>query len=170
MNNTKDSPSTRKHLACRNAHSHIIDPRPGKYGLHTPVDENGNFLDSRTKQDTQDQCDINSIIKKYDKHQIITHVNNTKAQYGDFTIRNEYKENMEMCVQAQQSFDELPSQVRKQFHNDPGEFIEFVTNPKNLTEMVKLGLARAPRKPYKAKPKEKVTETPKKEETPSEEA
>jgi len=83
------------------------------------------------------------VLKQYDKTGLITHVNRAKAQYGDFTQVNEYQESLNIVIRAQNAFDELPSDVRKKFHNDPGEFLEFATNPDNQQEMVTLGLARA---------------------------
>lgn len=99
--------------------------------------------DSLVEQCHKDDCDIVRILKKYDKTGLITHVNNMKAEYGDFTSINEYQESLNLVLKAQNSFNELPSELRKKFSNDPGQFMEFVTNPDNLDEMVKMGLANA---------------------------
>lgn len=108
------------------------------------LDENENQLIGRTEQHHKASCDVNNILRKYDKTGLITHVNRSAASYGDFTEVNEYKVNLNMVMAAQDSFDELPSSIRKRFANDPGEFFEFVTNPANADEMVKLGLANPP--------------------------
>jgi hypothetical protein len=42
---------------------------------------------------------------------------------------------------------QLPSDIRAKFDNDPGEFFEFCTDPKNADEMVQLGLREAPPSP-----------------------
>ena len=101
--------------------------------------------ETRTKQEFKTQCDINCVIKNYDKTGLITHVNNAKAQYGDFTAVNEYQEALNIVVDSQAAFAELPSEIRKRFNNDPGKFLEFVTDPKNIDEMVELGLAQRPK-------------------------
>jgi phage internal scaffolding protein len=98
--------------------------------------------ESVVQQAFKDECDVNRILKKYDKTGIITHVARAQAQYGDFTQVNEYQVALNTVIQAQASFEELPSSVRKKFGNDPGAFIEFVTNPANADEMVTLGLAQ----------------------------
>lgn len=96
------------------------------------------------EQHHKQACDVNNILKQYDKTGLLTHVNNTQAHYGDFTEINEYQTSLNMVIEAQNSFMELPSAIRKRFGNDPGLFIEFVTNPENASEMVEMGLSNAP--------------------------
>lgn len=110
-------------------------------------DEEGNRQPAMTEQCHKKECDIGHILKKYDKTGLLTHVNNTKAEYGDFTEVGDYKESLNKIIKAQDSFMELPSEIRKKFGNDPGNYIEFVTNPNNKEEMIDLGLAiREPKK------------------------
>ena len=106
-----------------------------------------------TEQHHKQDCDINYILKKYDRTGLITHVNTATAQYGDYTEVNEYQESLNMVIAAQASFMELPSEIRKRFGNDPGSFFEFATNPENADEMVKMGLANPiPQSAEEAKP------------------
>lgn len=114
-------------------HSPYLNPR-SRVSLDTGTD-------SLVEQSHKDNCDIVKILKKYDKTGLITHVNNMRAEYGDFTHINEYQESLNLVIKAQNSFNELPSELRKKFSYDPGQFMEFVTNPDNYEEMVKLGLA-----------------------------
>lgn len=97
--------------------------------------------ESLVEQHHKDDCDITKILKKYDKTGLITHVNQMRADYGDFTNLNEYQESLNLVIKAQNSFNELPSSLRKKFNNDPGQFMEFVSNPDNFPEMISLGLA-----------------------------
>jgi phage internal scaffolding protein len=103
-------------------------------------DEEGNH-DGRTEQHHKDLVDIHKIIHTYDKTGIIQHVSKAKAEYGDFTMINEYQEALNTVIRSQDAFDALPAKVRQRFGNDPGQFLEFITNPENATEAVKLGLA-----------------------------
>lgn len=105
------------------------------------LDDEGNPSIGRTKQSHKDECDINVILRKYDKTGLITHVNTAAAQYGDFTEINEYQESLNLVINAQNAFDELPSSIRKKFGNDPGAFFEFVTDPANEAACVEMGLA-----------------------------
>ena len=100
--------------------------------------------ESMTEQCHKDLCDVNNIINQYERTGLITHVQTSTASYGDYTLNNEYAESLQTIINAQNSFEELPSNIRKQFGNDPGAFFEYATNPANSDELVKMGLANAP--------------------------
>lgn len=118
-----------------------LDPEKRVRSSISFLDEDGEQQVGRAKQAFKNECDINNVIKRYDKTGLITHVNNMKAHYGDYTEVNEYQDSLNIVIKAQADFDALPSELRKKFGNDPGNFVEFVTNPENNEEMVKLGLA-----------------------------
>jgi phage internal scaffolding protein len=103
-------------------------------------DEEGNH-DGKTEQHHKDLCDVKNIIHQYDRTGLITHVAKAKAEYGDYTEANEYQDAMNIVVKSQEAFMELPAKIRAKFGNDPGQFFEFATDPKNMKEMVNLGLA-----------------------------
>lgn len=119
-------------------------------------DEEGNH-DGLTEQHHKEACDIYSIIKRADRTGLLDHVNATQGHYGDYTEVNEYQEALNIVIHAQDSFSALPAHIRKRFGNDPGEYIEFVTNPENLEEMQKLGLAIPAPKVDEIPPKTKAT-------------
>ena len=96
---------------------------------------------SRTKQSSQDECDINVLMKKYERDQILPHFNQHQGQYGDFLGIPDYQDALNQIQAASDAFDSLPASVRKRFQNDPGEFIDFAQNPENHDELVKMGLA-----------------------------
>ena len=48
---------------------------------------------------------------------------------------------MNMIARAHESFDALPADVRARFGNDPGAFVEFCSDEKNLPAMREMGLA-----------------------------
>lgn len=108
------------------------------------LDEDGEQKKGLTEQCHKDMCNIDNIMRQYDKTGLITHVNNAVADYGDFTEVNEYQESLDMVMEAQSAFDELPSHIRKKFGYDPGAFFEFATNPENKEELIDLGLANKP--------------------------
>lgn len=108
------------------------------------LDEDGECLPSRTKQSHKLECDINHIIKKYDKHKVLTHVNTAIAMYGDFTETHEYQDAQNLISVSDSNFSQIPAPIRRRFGDNAGEFLEFATNPENLDEMVKLGLAVKP--------------------------
>ena len=101
---------------------------------------------TRTKQSFKDECDINNIMAKYQRTGLIDAVSRIQPQYGD-VVGFDFQFAMDQIVQAQEMFMELPSSWRKRFHNDPREFVEFVGNPENREEAVRLGLIVEPEAP-----------------------
>jgi len=95
---------------------------------------------SMTKQSMKDECDINNIVKKYDRTGVLTHVNTYEAQYGEVSAQD-FLEAMLIVKEAENMFQSLPSEVRSRFDGDPAKFLEFMDNPDNIDEMVELGLA-----------------------------
>jgi len=98
---------------------------------------------SLTHQSMAPECDINTIMKKYERTGILEHRNRFEGTYGDFTqVPENYHESMNAVLAADEMFGTLPSRIRRRFHNDPGVFVEFAANPENAEELVKLGLAK----------------------------
>ena len=100
--------------------------------------------ESLTQQSHAAAADVRNIIKQYDRTGLIANVNKGIAQYGDYSEINEYAEALNMVIEANDSFAELPSHIREQFNNNAGLFFEFATDPKNKKEMIEMGLAEAP--------------------------
>lgn len=100
--------------------------------------------ESRTKQCFKDECDINKIVARYKKQTGIDLAEQladyTKGSYGDFSDVVDYHTALDRIMQAEANFEALPAVLRKQFNNDPGYFVDFMTNPENADEIVKMGL------------------------------
>lgn len=139
----------------------------GWYQPHAPVDWTGELPDRRTgelvkepsmtKQSFMQECDINNIIKSYQVTGIWSHINERAQQgvYADLPDPIDFQESLNLVHQAEQSFASLPSSVRSRFENDPTKFLEFMADPANQEEMIKLGLAtdtRPPAEPPTAPP------------------
>lgn len=142
-------------------------PKAPQYGFRYPFRNRVGIQSKedeicRTEQHHKQACDINHILKRYDRDGVITHVTQAKAMYGDFSEINEYQESLNLVIKSKESFMELPSAIRQRFHNDPGEFLEFVTDPSNLDQMIEMGLAEAPidPQPIKVEIAEKPAEKP----------
>lgn len=99
--------------------------------------------DSLTQQHHAKDADIRNIIRQYDKTGLIGNVNKSVARYGDYSEINEYRDALDIVNSANESFAEIPADIREKFNNDAGAFFEFATNPKNHQEMVNLGLAES---------------------------
>lgn len=92
------------------------------------------------KQSFKDECDINRIMAKYQRSGVITWLNSAEAQYGDMT-GFDFLEAMNVVAKGNEAFAALPSSIRKRFSNDPAEFLQFMADPENTAEAIKLGLA-----------------------------
>lgn len=94
---------------------------------------------TRTKQSFKDECDINKIMAKYQRTGAVTHFNRHSPQYG-FASADDFAQSMRIVTQAQEMFEDLPSSIRQRFSNSPENFLAFVQNPENASEMETLGL------------------------------
>lgn len=92
------------------------------------------FTDGKTKQAFKDETDINQIMKRAQVTGTISHINKYEARYGDFA-GFDFLQNQIMTAQAQTIFDDLPPELRNEFHNSPGEFFEYVNDPKNKDDL-----------------------------------
>lgn len=97
----------------------------------------------RTKQSFKAECDINNILSKFQRTGLLEFVNERTPQYGDVSSID-FQESMEQVRQANEMFADLPSSVRKRFHNDPTELLSFLDDPANRQEGVVLGLLSPP--------------------------
>jgi phage internal scaffolding protein len=98
---------------------------------------------SVTQQQFVKQCDINNVVRRYLGNGVLQStptMSQARAQYGDFTQITDYHTACNIVVQAQASFNMLPANIRSRFDNDPGKFIKFLEEPKNLDEAKKLGI------------------------------
>lgn len=92
------------------------------------------------KQAFKDECDINTIMSKYEKTGLIEHVQNVQGSYGDFTSVQDYQLSLNQVIAAQEAFDALPAKIRQRFANDPAHLMSFLQDDANLDEAVRLGL------------------------------
>lgn len=111
--------------------------------------------ESRTQQNFQAECDINNIVRRYQKTGLVNHVNGKSGEFLDLSAPIDYRTAVETVQAANDSFMGLPSEVRSQFGNDPAAFVDFMSDPRNLDQAVAMGLAIAPEKAP-----EPVLETP----------
>lgn len=80
-------------------------------------------------------------MAKYQRTGLIDFVNRRQAHYSD--VRGaDFQQALNVVANAQELFSELPSSWRKRFDNDPAVFLEFVNNPDNRQEALKLGLIK----------------------------
>jgi len=86
------------------------------------------------------ECDINHIMAKYQKTGIVNHVATHQGDYSDLTDVPTYQDALNKVISANNAFSTLPSSVRKRFNNDPAQFLNFVSDVNNRSEMEEMGL------------------------------
>ncbi|WNK13935.1 MAG: internal scaffolding protein [Microvirus sp.] len=102
---------------------------------------------SLTQQQFAEDTDINVLARRFglDKTNVMPPAPIDPRAYGDMTDAPDLREALDMVNTAKNRFMALPPKLRARFHNEPSELWEFVTDPENADESVRLGLlARAP--------------------------
>lgn len=94
-----------------------------------------------TKQSFKDECDINTIMSRYQSTGQIPNLNECAPQYLDVS-GIEFQESMEFVAGAKSLFQEMPSAIRNRFGNSPAEFLDFCSHEKNRPELAEMGLLK----------------------------
>lgn len=131
----------------------IVSTRTFRAAYMEPYKVQFTTKDSRTEQSHKDECDINQILAKYIKGDLMEHRINYAQNYGDFTGAD-FQEAQNTIALANSMFEELPSSVRNRFTNDPSKFLDFVNDENNHDEMVKMGLMKPITSPVNDEPVE----------------
>lgn len=94
-----------------------------------------------TKQSHRDECDINVIMKRYEKSGVLPDYGGQQGRYLDCTGA-QFQEAMNIIAKGRSIFAELPAAVRARFENDPAKMLDFVNDPENREEALRLGLLK----------------------------
>lgn len=127
--------STRKEVAVpflRTAYNYDRNIAGDESGLDTGPE-------SMTKQEFKEECDINTIVRRFGLTGQLPE-GLIAPTFGDFEFIGDYQSALNAIYQAQDSFMELPADVRARFENDPQQFVAFCSDAKNREEAEKLGL------------------------------
>lgn len=99
-------------------------------------------LPSRTKQSFKAECDVNTIMGRYAKSGVLPQGGRPKQYINAGAL--EFQEAMQLIVEAQTAFDQLPAATRERFGNNPAGLLAFLEDPGNRAEAIKLGLVPPP--------------------------
>jgi len=108
--------------------------------LTIPEDE-----EIRVEQSHKDEVNINNIVKRHGMDLIAKTAALQQFTYDD-NPNNDFQETMNMILKAQDSFSSVPSEIRRQFDNNPAKFMDFIHNGDNQQQLIDWGLAKAPEK------------------------
>lgn len=99
------------------------------------------FSRSLTHQSFLEECDINRIVRQVDVSGLAADPGRPAPRYFDASSVLPFQDALNQVIAAQDAFDALPAKVRARFGNDPAQFVDFLQDPDNVDEAVKLGLA-----------------------------
>lgn len=97
--------------------------------------------EGKTRQSEAEEADINRIMRRYEQTGELPVMKGKSPVYGDFANVEDYLSACLRVKAAEVAFLELPARVRARVNNDPGEFLAWALDPKNLKELQELGLA-----------------------------
>lgn len=96
--------------------------------------------ESMAVQAQKDEADINVIVRRFG---VTGHlpVGVKLPTYADFEDVFDFQSAMDAVNAANRAFMSLDAELRMRFANDPQRFVAFCSDPANIDELVKLGLA-----------------------------
>ncbi len=97
------------------------------------------------QQHYKNECDINHIMKRYKETGVLKgpEPHGAKPQMPNFMDLSEeisYIDARNAIDEGIKAFGQLDPKIRKRFHQNPEEFLEFMGDKKNLPEAQMLGL------------------------------
>ena len=95
---------------------------------------------SRTKQSFRDEVDINQVIRRYHSTGVLPQNNTHELTFGDYSNPIDFHEAQNKIMRANDLFYALPSHIRREFNDNPGDFLNFAQNPDNQDAMEDMGL------------------------------
>lgn len=125
-------------------HAKVTDG--GKFNAKKISDDNATVVGgddwiSKTVQSQAEEADINVIVRRFGLTGQMPEAIRIPT-YGDFEGITDYHQALTAIARAQEPFRELTPELRARFNNDPGQFVDFCLDPKNLPELRELGLAK----------------------------
>lgn len=108
---------------------------------------------SRTSQEFKDDSDINTIVERFGITGQLPDPGSVKAPLeGDFHEIYDFQSALNVVRAAEESFMQMPADVRAEFKNDPGRFVDFVNNPANRARAEELGIVLKHEQPKPPEP------------------
>ena len=124
-----------------------------KHGNLVPADKDH---ESKTIQNLPFPTDINQIVSRYRETGILgspQNASNMQPLFVDISGITNLQDAQNKVIAAREAFESLPAKVRNRFQNNPQAFVDFMGNPENKEEAIRLGLIK--------KAAAKVSDTPK---------
>lgn len=96
--------------------------------------------ESLTQQHFTRECDPNFIVDRVNRGLDIS-LTTRRPFYGDFSeVPGSYQEALNNIIAAKEAFMELPAKVRAKFDNDPGQFLDALSDPDQADYFRSIGI------------------------------
>lgn len=100
--------------------------------------------ESLTETSHKAECDINNIMARYVRTGTLDHINQYEGQYLDCPTDDYFAAETKVAA-ARSMFEELPSRMRRHFHDDPATFLQFCNENDDASDQL-LAIAEGYRK------------------------
>lgn len=97
-------------------------------------------MESKVQEQFADACQTDSIIRKYNTMGVNPFIAAGGSQYLDTTQIPDFFVAQNAQVKVKEYFEGLPSDIRLEFNNDPMEFAEVVSDPRNAEYLREIGV------------------------------
>lgn len=95
---------------------------------------------SLTRQSDADGADINKILERMSAQGVGPQFNPNPARFLDISQVGNFREAVSQVREARAYFMQLDAEDRARFNNDPALFLDTVTDPVKLQELIKEGV------------------------------
>ena len=95
-----------------------------------------------TEQSHKASCDVNVILSQYMKTGVIEQRGG--GRYEVLPGQVDYQEALNLVMEAEAAFEDLPAKVRDEFRNRPEELLAFLGDAANRDRAIQMGLIEAP--------------------------
>jgi len=97
-------------------------------------------MESKVQEQFADACQTDTIIRKYNMMGVNPFIASGGSQYLDTTEIPSFVAAQNAQVKVKEYFDGLPSDIRLEFNNDPMQFAEVVSDPRNADYLREIGV------------------------------
>jgi len=97
-------------------------------------------MESKVQEQFADACQTDTIIRKYNMMGVNPFIASGGSQYLDTTDIPSFVAAQNAQVKVKEYFEGLPSDIRLEFNNDPMQFAEVVSDPRNAEYLREIGV------------------------------
>ena len=109
-----------------------------EFGTHDHIIIDIDPSEDLTQQHFEKECNINSIVGKYQKTGVLPTAMIRDVQFGE--VGPDLLNALSKVRAAEEQFLKMPSTIREHFQNNPEIFMRFLCDKDNYSKAVKLGI------------------------------